>query len=56
MITYKEIVKKVSIFAEMKIKQKEYEASGKLPIIDQGQALIGGYTNDMSKKYYVICR
>ena len=46
MITYKEIVEKISISPEKKIKQKDYCIQGKLAIIDQGQQLIGGYTND----------
>lgn len=29
-----------------KLKEKDYLKNGKYPIIDQGQALIGGYTND----------
>lgn len=33
------------------IKQKEYLTEGNLPVIDQGQDLIGGFTNDMSLKY-----
>ena len=44
--TYKlgEVIDKVTIV--FKVKQKEYLADGKFPIIDQGQNLIGGYTND----------
>lgn len=44
--TYKlgEVIDKVAIAS--KVKQKEYLADGKFPIIDQGQNLIGGYTND----------
>ena len=30
----------------IKIKQKQYLASGKFPVIDQGRELIGGYFND----------
>jgi len=30
----------------IKIKQKQYLVSGKLPVIDQGRELIGGYFND----------
>ena len=30
-----------------RIKQKEYLASGKLPVIDQGEGLIGGYTDEL---------
>lgn len=44
--TYKlgEVIDKVTIV--FKVKQKEYLADGKFPIIDQGQNLIGGYSND----------
>ena len=47
---YKLLVKKVSVSADKKTKQKEYMSSGKLPIIDQGKLLIGGYTDDISKQ------
>lgn len=33
----------------MKTPQKEYETSGKYPIVDQGADFIGGYTDDESK-------
>jgi len=29
-----------------RIKQKEYLPSGHTPVVDQGEGLIGGYTND----------
>lgn len=45
MMQYKNLVNKVSISPEMKTKQKDYLDRGKLPIIDQGQELIGGYTD-----------
>lgn len=32
--------------SKKKIKQKDYLGVGKYPIVDQGQSLIGGYTND----------
>ncbi len=32
----------------IKIKQKQYLASGKFPVIDQGREIIGGYYNDES--------
>ena len=44
------LVKKVSIPPEKKTKQKEYLSDGKLPIVDQGRSLIGGYSNDESKQ------
>ena len=47
---YEEIVKKVSIPAQSKTKQKEYLSSGTLPIIDQGKFLIGGYSNDVDNE------
>lgn len=47
---YKEIVKKVSIPAQSKTKQKEYLSSGILPVIDQGKFLIGGYSNDVDNE------
>lgn len=46
---YKLLVKKISVSADKKIKQKEYLSIGKLPIIDQGKQLIGGYSDDLSK-------
>lgn len=46
MALYKSIVRKVSIIPEKKTKQKDYLSAGQLPIIDQGQNLIGGYTED----------
>lgn len=53
MAVYKSLVKKVSIAPNKKTKQKEYLTKGKLPIIDQGKELIGGYSDDMTKK--IIC-
>src|ERR1035437_1446876 len=34
-----------------KILQSDYKPNGRLPIIDQGESLIGGYTDDISLKY-----
>jgi len=34
-----------------KILQSEYQKKGVLPIIDQGESFIGGYTDDLSLKY-----
>ena len=45
---YKEIVKKISVGVEKKLKQKEYLKKGSFEVIDQGQPLIGGYSNDSS--------
>ena len=47
-ILYKDAVCKVST-TKNKLKQKEYLSSGKIPIVDQGQSIIGGYTNDEEK-------
>jgi type I restriction enzyme S subunit len=47
-IKYKDAVDKIST-ANQKIKQKEYLPQGSYPVIDQGQELIGEYTNDKSK-------
>ena len=33
-----------------RIKQKDYLPAGKLPVVDQGEGLIGGYTNDLDAK------
>jgi len=50
MALYKNIVKKISVPADKKAKQKEYLQNGQLPIVDQGHELIGGYTDDLSKQ------
>ena len=47
MALYKTLVKKVSISPEKKTKQKDYLPKGQLPIIDQGQHLIGGYSDNL---------
>ena len=46
---YKEVVKKISVPAENKIKQKQYIENGRLRVIDQGSKLIGGYSDDEEK-------
>ena len=51
---FKSLVKKVSIPPEKKTKQKDYLLKGVLPIIDQGQQLIGGYSNDSNRQ--LSCR
>lgn len=48
MALYKTLVKKVSISPEKKTKQKDYLPKGRLPIIDQGQQLIGGYSDNLN--------
>lgn len=50
MALYKSLVKKISISPEKKTKQKEYLPMGRFPIIDQGQQLIGGYSDDANKQ------
>ena len=47
-VPYKEAIDKIPT-NNKKIKQKDYIADGKYPVIDQGQDFIGGYTNDDSK-------
>ena len=47
MALYKTLVKKVPISPEKKTKQKDYLSKGQLPIIDQGQQLIGGYSDNL---------
>lgn len=37
--------------SKKKIKQKDYLVKGNLAVVDQGQELIGGYTNDVEKSY-----
>ena len=46
---YKEIVKKVSVPANSKIKQRDYLEKGAIAIVDQGQDLVGGYCDDPEK-------
>ena len=45
---YKEIVEKISVGAEKKLKQKEYLKEGLFEVVDQGQSLVGGFSNDSS--------
>lgn len=54
MALYKNIVKKISVPTDKKTKQEEYLVNGKLPIVDQGHELIGGYTDDLTKK--IVCQ
>ena len=46
MAEYKTLVKKIPISPDKKTKQKDYLKKGQLPIVDQGQSLVGGYTDD----------
>ena len=50
MVLYKDIVRKIPVSADKKIKQKQYLNNGLIPIIDQGQHVIAGYTDDLAKK------
>lgn len=47
-LPYKELVNKIST-SKQKLKQKEYLSEGVIPVIDQGQDLIGGYTNEKER-------
>lgn len=47
-IIYENAVYKIST-SKQKLKQKQYLKNGKVPIVDQGQDLIGGYTNDENR-------
>ncbi len=47
---FQDIIKKDNT-KKIKIKTLDYENKGKIPIIDQGQDLICGYTNDSSLTY-----
>ena len=47
---YKEIVKKISVHTEKKIKQKNYLKTGQIAVIDQGATIVGGYSNDIDKQ------
>lgn len=47
MALYKTLVNKISISPDKKTKQKEYESTGQLAIVDQGKKLVGGYTNNL---------
>lgn len=46
MAEYKTLVKIIPVPPDKKTKQKDYLKKGQLPIVDQGQSLIGGYTDD----------
>ncbi|MCM1261437.1 MAG: restriction endonuclease subunit S [Butyrivibrio sp.] len=50
MAIYKTLVKKISVPSAGKIKRKDYKEKGLLAVIDQGQQLIGGYTDNIEKK------
>ena len=46
MAEYKTIVKTIPVSPDKKTKQKDYLTKGRLPIVDQGKSLVGGYTDD----------
>jgi type I restriction enzyme, S subunit len=48
-IEFKKIVQNIPLTGK-KLKQKEYLEKGKLPVIDQGQDFIGGYTDKIELK------
>ncbi len=48
-IEFKKIIKNIPLTGK-KLKQKKYLDKGQLPVIDQGQDLIGGYTNEINLK------
>jgi type I restriction enzyme S subunit len=45
---YKDVVTKVSL-TNKKVKKGDYLEEGEIPVVDQGQELIGGYIDDYSK-------
>ena len=48
-IEFKKIVKNIPLTGK-KLKQKEYSKTGELPVIDQGQDFVGGFTNKSELK------
>lgn len=52
MSIYKDVVEKIAIPADKKIKQKNYLSNGKIAVIDQGKNYISGYTNDINCNIY----
>ncbi|MCG2810483.1 MAG: restriction endonuclease subunit S [Candidatus Aminicenantes bacterium] len=51
-ILIKDVICKIPLTGK-KIKQNEYKITGKVPIVDQGQSFIGGYTDNEAKKIAV---
>ena len=47
-ILYKDAVFKIPT-SKQKLKQKEYSQFGEFPVVDQGQEIIGGYSNDSER-------
>jgi type I restriction enzyme, S subunit len=44
MMTVAQVIENIPL-TNIKLKQSDYQTAGKYPVIDQGQMLIGGYTN-----------
>ena len=49
-LTFQQAVEPISDEGK-RIDQRDYQTEGALPVVDQGEAFIGGYTNDISKSY-----
>ncbi len=49
-LSFSDCIEKSESFNNYKIKTDHYLSKGKIPIIDQGQEYIAGYTNDNTKK------
>jgi type I restriction enzyme S subunit len=52
LLPFSEAARTISV-SNNKVKQQDYLPQGKLPVIDQGQEYIGGYTDDVDKQ--VVC-
>lgn len=50
LIPYIELVKDVS-GGNLKVKAGDYALNGKIPIVDQGKEIIGGYTDNEEAKF-----
>lgn len=51
-VLIKDVIYKIPLTGK-KLNQNEYKISGKVPVIDQGQSFIGGYTNNEAIKISV---
>jgi len=52
-VKVRDVVSNISLTGR-KLKQKQYVVSGKLPVVDQGQKFIGGYTDREELKVNVV--
>jgi len=52
-VQYQETVFKIPT-SKQKLKQKEYSQSGEFPVVDQGQELVGGYSDDAGR--LLVCK